>query len=220
MLSARRVRGATGINGVHVGKNEPDERKAYSKSLDPSGSRTKVGGRAPPVLLLLGRRLFRFLCFLGCFLLLALGCFVLPCGNRSVDSVDIDFLDASLAGNRNIVGVNQLSFLPLELVGLDRPVWHFLERSRASSLLRDFCLFLESSLAFCLSRSPSRLGGRACLRCRLRCAFVVRARSLCAGDGGGSGDGDGHGYHFQHASSSRCLTAARVDRGSWPAVMG
>src|SRR2546423_15453476 len=157
MLSARRVRGATGINGVHVGKNEPDERKAYSKSLDPSGSRTKVGGPAPPVLLLLGRRLFRFLCFLGCFLLLALGCFVLPCGNRSVDSVDIDFLDASLAGNRNVIGVNQLSFLPLEPVGLDGPVWHFLQRCGAGRHLRDFCFFLEGGWTFYLSGSPTRI---------------------------------------------------------------
>src|SRR5437762_9618245 len=161
--------------------------------------------------LLLGGGLL-FLRFLHRFFLLCLGRLVLLGDNRPVNGVDVYLVNASFPRNRDIVRVNQLPVLALQLAGLDGPVRDFLERSRARGRLGDLCFLLERCLSLDLSGSLVRLGGRPCLRCRLGGALV--RGTLCTGDGGGSSDGDGHGYHFQHASSSICLTAARVDRGS------
>src|SRR5207237_2863912 len=153
-----------------------------------------------------------FLRLLCRFLLFRLWRFVLLGHYGAVNGIDVYFVNSTLSRDGDVERINELAVLALQLAGLHGSVRDFLERSCTCGLLGDLCLLLERCLTLGLPGSLVRLGGRACLRCRFGGALV--GSSLCTGDGGGSSDGDGHGYHFQHASSSICLTAARVDRGS------
>src|SRR2546426_8412023 len=149
------------------------------------------GGDHPSVLL---RRLL-FLRFLGGFLLLGLRGLVNLGNHRSVDRVDVHFVDSGLARDGDVERINELAVLALELARFDGSVGNFLQRCSSRCFFGDLRFFLEIGLGLRLLHLSVPLCRGAGLRRRFRRA-LVGTRALGTSDGGGSSDGNRHGYYF------------------------